>query len=192
MRQKTAIITGAAGGLGAAVAALFRRNGYQLILTDVLPGTEEAGAVFLQGDLSDRAFLESLVPTAIRHFGTIDSVVNIAAWRELKTMRTITPGSWSKTIELCLTAPAFLARAAANEMESRGAGGVIVNVSSIMSQRASGIAPAYVAAKAGLEAVTRDLAVLYGRSGIRVVGIAPGAFEGPTGQDYGPNEIDVR
>jgi 3-oxoacyl-[acyl-carrier protein] reductase len=108
--------------------------------------------------------------------GRIDLLVNNAAWREMLTMRRIDVASWERTLRVCLTAPAFLAREVAVGMESRGSG-VIVNLSSIMAHRGLGVGTAYVAAKAGLDAVTRDLAVLYGPSGVRVIGIAPGAVD---------------
>jgi 3-oxoacyl-[acyl-carrier protein] reductase len=91
-------------------------------------------------------------------------------------MRQITLESWEKTLRICLTAPAFLARAAAQNMETRKSG-VIINISSLMSRRATGIAPAYVAAKGGVDALTYDLAALYGPAGIRVVAVNPGAVD---------------
>ncbi|MFH1267106.1 MAG: SDR family oxidoreductase [Planctomycetota bacterium] len=106
----------------------------------------------------------------------LDVLVNNAAWREVTTMRKINLNSWEKTLRVCLTAPAFLARWAAEVMEPRGQG-VIVNVSSIMSSRAGGIGPAYIAAKGALDSLTYELASLYGPSGVRVVAVNPGAID---------------
>jgi 3-oxoacyl-[acyl-carrier protein] reductase len=116
------------------------------------------------------------VESTLERFGRLDVLVNNAAWRELLTMREMTQASWDKTIQICLTAPAFLARKCAIQMEKVGKG-VIVNVSSMMSHRASGIASAYVAAKGGLESLTYDLAALYGPVGIRVVAVCPGPID---------------
>jgi 3-oxoacyl-[acyl-carrier protein] reductase len=110
-------------------------------------------------------------------------LVNNAAWRELVSMRRISLESWEKTLRVCLTAPAFLARTAAEIMEPQKSG-VIINVSSIRAFQPDGLAAAYVAAKGGLDSVTSDLASLYGRSGIRVFGIAPGAIDTSLSQDY--------
>lgn len=186
-QSRVALVTGAAGGLGSAVAAVFSSRGYRQLMTDVSPTGDLSSADFVQGDLNDLVFAQSLADRAVERFGRIDVVVNVAAWRELLTMRTLTAESWERTLRVCLTAPALIARSAAKHME-RQQNGVIINVSSIMSQVASGIAPAYVAAKGGLEALTRDMAVLYGPAGVRVLGVAPGAFDGPTGHDYGPAE----
>jgi 3-oxoacyl-[acyl-carrier protein] reductase len=98
------------------------------------------------------------------------------AARELKTMREMTPAEWDRTIRVCLTSPAFMARWAAEEMEWHG-GGVIVNVGSMMSRQAHGVSAAYVSCKGAMESLTYDLAALYGPAGIRVVTIAPGAID---------------
>ena len=91
-------------------------------------------------------------------------------------MREMTPAEWDRTIRVCLTSPAFMARWAAEEMEWHG-GGVIVNVGSMMSRQAHGVSAAYVSCKGAMESLTYDLAALYGPAGIRVVTIAPGAID---------------
>jgi 3-oxoacyl-[acyl-carrier protein] reductase len=178
------LVTGAAGGIGSATALEFARRGYDLAITDLQPldsvkaEAEKLGAraFAISGDLSDLGFVERFVNDAAREMGKLDVVVNNAAWRDLATMREITPESWDKTIRVCLTAPAFLARFAAKHMEPRKRG-VIINVSSIMANVAWGLGPAYVAAKGGIDALTRDLAALYGPFGIRVLSINPGAID---------------
>lgn len=184
--HKVAIVTGAARGIGAATALALAQSGHRLVLTaienDLLQAVRHqllaAGseAVAISGDLGDLDFARSIVETAVDAFGRLDVLVNNAATREIESMRNISPDSWERTLRICLTAPAFLSRWAAAEMEQRSSG-VIVNVSSIMSQQASGMAPAYIASKGGLDALTYELASLYGPSGIRVVGVRPGAID---------------
>ena len=184
--RKVVLITGAARGIGAATAREFASRGYDVAMTDVLADELGAAAVdvraagariFAQAcDLADLGAAEAWAGAAIKTLGRVDVLVNNAAWRELCTMREIGIESWERTLRICLTAPAFLARRVAQDMEVRRSG-VIINVSSVMSQRASGIAPAYVAAKSGLDALTYDLAALYGPAGIRVVGVNPGAVD---------------
>ena len=184
--KPVAVVTGAARGIGAATALEFARRGYDVGVTDVLEAelaataaqaTAAGARVFARhGDLADLAFAEQFIAAAVARFGRLDVLVNNAAWRELLTMREIGVESWERTLRVCLTAPAFLARWAAAEME-RQRRGVIINVSSIMSQQSWGMSPAYVAAKGGLEALTRDLAALYGPSGVRVVSVSPGAID---------------
>jgi len=184
--RRVVFVTGAAAGIGAAVAEEFASRGDMVVLTDrngegleamrarIVAAGGEAFAI--EGDLTDLGFAESAVQAAARMYGRIDVLVNNAGARELSTMRDITPDQWDATIRLCLTVPAFLARWCAEKMEVQG-GGVIVNVGSMMARQAHGLSPAYVACKGGLESLTYDLAALYGLQGIRVVTIAPGAID---------------
>jgi NAD(P)-dependent dehydrogenase (short-subunit alcohol dehydrogenase family) len=161
-------------------------------LEEVRQRLEAAGGrvVALVGDLADLAFAESVVRTVAARFGRLDVLVNNAAARELITMRDITPAEWDHAIRVCLTAPAFLARWAAEEMEA-GGGGVIVNVGSMMARQAHGVSPAYVSCKGAMESLTYDLAALYGPAGIRVVTVAPGAIDTAMSQVYDGGEAST-
>jgi NAD(P)-dependent dehydrogenase (short-subunit alcohol dehydrogenase family) len=139
------------------------------------------------GDLADFAFAENALRDTAKHWGRLDLLVNNAAWRELLTMRRISVESFERTLRICLTAPAFLSRWAAEIMEPQRSG-VIINISSIRSFQPDGLAAAYTAAKGGLDALTYDLAALYGRSGIRVLAINPGAVDTALSHDYADPE----
>jgi len=188
-----ALITGAARGIGRATALEFAARGHNLALLDVLEDelrataatAEAAGAeVFARTcDLVDLAAVEAAARAVAEWSGRIDVLVNNAAWREIVSMREISIESWEKTLRICLTAPAFLSRWVAQAMEPRGRG-AIIQISSIMSARAGGLAPAYVVAKGGLDALTYELATLYGPAGIRVVGVRPGAIDTDLSNDY--------
>lgn len=205
MSPRVAIITGAAGGIGAATVQRLLADGYATALVDCNAAALQALAqrlnanadrcLLLPGDLADMAFVESIAPRTIARFSSIDALVNNAAWRELVTMRDISPQSWQRTLDVCLTAPAFLSREVAKHFETRGRG-VIVNVSSIMAQQAAGFAPAYVACKGAIESLTYDLAALYGPHGVRVVAISPGAIDTPLSHDvegsHAPSTKDLR
>lgn len=195
MKTPTILITGAAGGIGQAIARRFVRQSCNLVLTDLDKTSlqEVQGSLADQpgvtvsiyaGDLSDPEFPEQLVSHVIQTFGRIDVLINNAAWRTLQSMRNIDRATWQRTIDVCLTAPAFLIKHAAAAMEKQGTGGVVINVSSMMSERAAGNSPAYIAVKAGLEGLTREAAVTYGRSGIRVIGVRPGFIETGLSLDY--------
>lgn len=189
--RPVALITGAGGGIGRATVREMIFRGYDVAVVDCNDGAllkvaaelPERSKLVLTGDLADLGFAASVVRRTIDHFDRLDVLVNNAAWREMTTMRHITPESWDHTLRICLTAPAFLSRWAAEQMTKAGRG-VIVNITSVMGAFPNGLAPAYAAAKGGLDTLTADLAALYGRSGIRVVALAPGAVDTAIGADF--------
>ncbi len=191
--RPVALVTGASRGIGEATAVELARRGYDLTilarteadLNRVADAIRDVGgqALVQCGDLVEVGFAEDAVQTTTDRYGRFDALISNAAWREIVTMRTISVESWEKTLRVSLTAPAFMARAAAVQMEKQGKG-VIINVSSIMSERAAGFGPAYVACKGALDALTYDLSALYAPQGIRVIAINPGAIVTEMSGDY--------
>lgn len=190
--MKTVIITGAAGGIGSATACLFAEHGYRLVLSDVdvqglegvarkVYGRYQVACICCRGNLENAEHWEELVQRAMQEFGRIDVLVNNAAWRTIETLRSMELDIWEKTLRVCLTAPIFLSKLAAEKMRP---GSVIVNVGSMMSERPAGTSPAYIAAKGALDALTRELAITYGRNGIRVAGVSPGFIDTDLSRDY--------
>lgn len=188
------LITGAANGIGRATALKFASIGYALALIDIdlsklneLKGKlEELNSDFLciDQDLQYIDAIPDIVDKAVDKWGRIDVLINNAAWRTVETMRSITPENWEKTLRICLTAPAFLARHTAAVMEEKDIHGVIINTGSVMSKRAGGYGPAYIACKGGIESLTYELAVLYGPKGIRVIAVNPGSIDTNLSSDY--------
>lgn len=195
--RKVVLITGAAGGIGRKTAIRFYKEGWLLALSDI-DGTGLTSlqtelnelessidrCILFPGDLSDMNYVKSLVQKCQEEWHRLDVLVNNAVWRSHDTMRTISEQDWNKTLQIGLTAPAFLARDAAKLMEEQNAHGVIINISSVQAHRAAGTSPAYVACKGGMESLTYELAALYGPSGIRVVGVAPGNTITPLSGDF--------
>lgn len=188
------MITGATGGIGRAVAERFAKAGFHLTLADTtedklkrlaaeLHGAYGVTCRIYPGDLSDLGYVRSLVDGVSTEGGGVDVLINNAAWRKIETMRTIDPETWEKTLRVCLTAPAFLAKWVGEAMERHKTPGVIINISSVMASRAGGYSPAYLASKGGLESLTYELATLYGPSGIRVVAVSPGNIDSGLNRD---------
>ncbi len=194
-----AIITGASRGIGAATAIQFAQSGFDCSLiaddeaglNEVAAQIEKTGRKVLTfvGDLADLDFAETAIKSSLTAWQRVDVLVNNAAWREITTMRKIDLASWEKTLRICLTTPAFLAKWCCEAMENRQRG-VILNVSSIQSRFPAGISPAYVSAKGAIDALTHELAILYGPSGIRVLSVNPGAIDTELSRGYGPSQLD--
>ena len=95
----------------------------------------------------------------------------------------MTHTNWARTLDVCLTAPAFLSKWTVEHMEQKKKG-VVVNICSIMTDRTGGTAAAYVASKGALLSLTYEMAALYGRKGIRVVAVSPGNVETQLSQEF--------
>ncbi|MCC5833154.1 MAG: SDR family oxidoreductase [Opitutales bacterium] len=197
--SRVAVITGAANGIGRAMAIRFAQAGFRLGLIDydkealealgnLLARDHGALTVCLDEDLNNTESVDRMVASILDRLGRIDVLINNAAWRSLETMREISIQNWEKTLRVCLTTPAFLTRRAAESMIERAEGGVVINVSSVMADRPGGYCPAYSAAKAGMEALTRELAILYGRRNIRVFCLKLGNVVTALSQDYTENK----
>ncbi len=201
--KKVVIITGAARGIGRAVALKFAAASCQLTLVDqdcdalndtnlIIKATYDVPTLVCMGDITDANFQQQIIQQTEEKFQRIDILINNAAWRSIETMRTMQLAVWEKTLAICLTAPAYLSKYSAAVMERLKIPGVIINVSSIMSERAAGYSPAYIAAKGGLESLTKELSITYGRSGIRVLSVNPGFIDTEMSVDYtNENGLDV-
>lgn len=193
--KKVAIVTGASRGIGRATAIKFASSGYYVALAGrseneldalkkELEDSYSVQALVCVGDAVAPAYGETMVATVVDQWGRVDALINNAAWRTITPMDEMDLADWDKTIRICLTAPAFLAKFVADVMAKQTHGGVIVNISSIMADRAAGYSPAYIACKGALESLTYELAALYGPRNIRVVCVNPGNITTSMSTDY--------
>ncbi|MBH1942764.1 SDR family oxidoreductase [Erythrobacter sp. YJ-T3-07] len=170
---RTALVTGAARGLGKAIALRLAENGARVLVS----GRDEAALADVGGGTQPLAFdLDDLraCEAALREAGAIDILVNNAGMRDRRALADLPRDAFSAMLETNLAAPYDLARRVAPGMIERG-WGRIVNVSSIAGQIARGDV-AYTASKGGLDALTRALAAELGPHGITVNAVAPGYF----------------
>ncbi len=192
LRGRVAIVTGAGTdgpgvGVGKATAVVLARQGMRLVLTDInedrVRETEKlvvaagAEALVCLGDVGRPDDCERVVDEAVAAFGQVDVLVNNAAVSRLGTVVSISPADWERVLAVTLMGTVNMARPVVPLLEAAG-GGSIVNISSICAHRGYRNA-AYAAAKGGMEALTRDMAVAHGRAGIRVNVIAPGHLNTP-------------
>lgn len=200
---RVVLITGAARGLGRALAGSFAAQRTRLALVDIDgPGLDDVGVELGLGedalwtevaDLAEPAVCEPLVARATEHFGQFDVLVNNAAVIKRAPMEELTESDFQTALSVNLVAPYFLARAAIAQMRRQGGGGRIVNVAS-MAGRTGGVADIhpYAASKGGLLAVTKSLAKAVAEEGILVNAVLPSNIESPMLRDAFPAEAIER
>jgi len=169
---RVAAVTGAANGIGRAVAARLVADGYAVAGLDIEQVTEP-GVTPFHCDVGDVAGHDALVAEIEDPLGPLDAFVNVAGISNPQPLAELDLATYQRHLDVMLTGPVFLARAAGLRMAARG-GGRIVNVTSIHGTHSEAGCIAYDAAKGGLEAATRTLAIDLGRSGVLVNAIAPG------------------
>jgi NAD(P)-dependent dehydrogenase (short-subunit alcohol dehydrogenase family) len=178
---RSIVITGAAGGIGRAVAERCAADGAALVLVDAAQAVEglanEIGAQALLGDVTDSGLAERALALADDQPGGLRGLANVAAVFHQATAEEMTDDEWERVLRVNLTAPMRWCRAAIPRL--RGRGGAIVNVTSIVATHARPRSVAYIAAKAGLAGLTRSIAIDFGREGIRCNSLAPGSIETP-------------
>lgn len=176
---KTVLITGAGGGLGRALSAIFCERGARLIgcdqSMDAMDGLDLAGRHAF--DLLDRGAIEPAIRMLIETDGLPDIVINNAGWTRAETMPALTRDSIETEIDLNLTGVTTLTNALLKPMLARGTG-AFVFISSVNALSHFGN-PAYAAAKAGINALSRAIAVEHGRQGIRSNVVCPGSIRTP-------------
>ncbi len=171
---RRALVTGAANGIGRAIAERFAAEGATVAAADLEEVPDLGSSVLaLRWDLSRTERLGGLVQEAEGLVGPLDVLVNNAGIFEPAPALELTLESYRRVLAVNLDAPVFLAAAAARGMIERGYGR-IVNISSIHGRFGEEQALAYDVAKGGLDQATRTLAIELGRHGVLVNAIAPG------------------
>lgn len=183
---KTALVTGAASGMGKAIAELYAKEGAKVIASDinesvheVVKAIEAAGGIAtgFVGNVANLEDIDAMVQLAISEYASLDILVNNAGVLDnFMAVGELTDELWDRVMNINLTAPFKLSRAAIRVMEEQENGGVIVNNASIGGLFGARGGAAYIASKHGLIGLTKNIAATYGIHGkVRANVIAPGA-----------------
>jgi NAD(P)-dependent dehydrogenase (short-subunit alcohol dehydrogenase family) len=179
--QKVAIITGASQGIGAGLAAAFRRTGYAVVGTSrSIRPSDEADFLTVQGDIAEAETSQSVVEQALDRFGRIDSLINNAGIFIDKPFTDYTPDDLAAATAVNLAGFFHMTQRAIRQMVTQRSGH-IVNITTSFVDHANSKSPSALASltKGGLAAVTRSLATEYASHGVRVNALALGVIQTP-------------
>lgn len=187
LEGKITLITGGARGIGFAIATALAREGAVIAVADINAQGANAAAAKLREsgarahgfvvDVADARSVEILLKDITAQLGRLDILINNAGIGGNTPFLETTLENWNRTIAINLTGAFIVAQACAKQMVIQGQGGKIINIASLSGQRGGNGRAAYGAAKAGLELLTKVMAVELSEYGINVNNIAPGAIE---------------
>jgi NAD(P)-dependent dehydrogenase (short-subunit alcohol dehydrogenase family) len=178
---RVAIVTGASQGIGAGVAAAYRRAGYAVVgVSRSLSASDDEDFLAVQGDITDAAVAQRVVEQALERFGRIDSLVNNAGIFIGKPFTAYTLEDYAAITALNLAGFFHMTQRVIGQMVAQG-GGHIVNITTTLVDHANSERPSALTSltKGGLAAVTRALATEYASRGVRVNAVAPGVIKTP-------------
>ena len=176
---KIAVVTGAGGGIGRAMAAAFRQQGATVVATDLdLEALSGVDADCRQLDVTQAQAVRELADAVAAQYGALDVWVNNAGFMARMPAMDLDEAAWQRTMDINLKGTFFGAQAAARHMIAQGSG-AIINLSSYAGVKPRPNCADYAAAKAGVAHLTQCLALEWSPKGLRVNAIAPGFIETP-------------
>lgn len=187
--RRAALVTGAAGGIGRAVAARLEGDGIDVLAVDLAPDPDGPGVPH-QADLTDVDANTTAVQAAIERFGRLDIVVPGAGIQHVAPIAEFPVSRWETIIELMLTSPFMLARSAWPALSESGAGRFIA-IASVHGLVASPFKAAYVSAKHGLLGLVKTLALEGAEAGITATAVCPGYVRTPLVEAQIPGQADA-
>lgn len=178
LQGKVALITGAASGIGQAIAERFDREGARLALVDQTLATMPNARSFT-GDVSDPALAASTVAQAVEAFGRLDILVTAAGISMQGQVTNTEPADWDRVFAVNVRGTYLFMRAAIPVMASRGGGSIVTIASQLALSGGGRGGAAYIASKGAIVSLTRTSAVDHAAQGIRINSLLPGATDTP-------------
>ena len=190
---KVAIVTGAGNGIGLAIAHAFAAEGAQIVVADINSASGERAAseitaaggtaIHIRVDVADETLVKQLIASVLEQYGRIDILVNNAGVVAHKLLVDMDLEDWDRQLAVQLTGPFLMAKHVGRHMIERGAGGRIVNISSVSALMGRVKGGAHCSSKAGLTLLTKVLAMELGQHQITVNAVAPGLIDVPAQRD---------
>lgn len=198
---RTALVTGSASGIGEAISMRLAEEGASVLISDI---QEEAGesvasrirdkggrAVFVRHDVSEEASWEAVIASATEEFGGLDILVNNAGIGDIATIEETTKEQYDHVVAVTQTSVFLGMRHAGAQLKSSGCAAV-VNISSIFGAIGGfGTSPSYHAAKGAVRILTKNIALNWGETGVRVNSVHPGFVDTPSLESVKGTELEA-
>jgi len=185
--MKTAIVTGASGGIGAGLVEGFLREGYNVVATSRDPNrelTSSGSLVLLNGDIGKHETAAQAVEAAINNFGTIDVLVNNAGIFRTKPFTDFTAEDFEALISTNLFGFFYITQRTVKEMLKQKSGCIVSITAALADRPITGVNGSMsMITKGGLNSATQNLAIEYAEDGIRFNAVAPGVVDTPMHRD---------
>ena len=194
--KKTAIVTGASRGIGAGLVAAFLKESYNVVATSLNVSqslTASPSLVLVDGDIGKQETAAKAVEAAIRHFGTIDVLVNNAGILRTKPFTDFTTEDFTALVSTNLLGFLYITQLAVKQMLKQRSGNVVSISAALADQPIAGVnASVSMMTKGGLNTVIRSLAIEYAKDGIRFNAVAPGVVDTPLHKDGPKDSLKTR
>ena len=171
LRDKVCVVTGSTGGIGLATALMLREEGATIVTSG--RGADGIGDLHVAADLSQPGEPERVIAATLERFGRVDRLVNNVGWAEIHRFDELDEELWERSWQINVMSAVRALRAALPAMKAQG-GGAIVNVASSAGKRPSLSMPEYSVAKAAMLSLSRLVADVHAKDGIRCNAVTPG------------------
>lgn len=185
LKNKVAVVTGAASGIGKAIAKLYAREGAKVVVSDInFKGAEATAqeivsangeAIAIKTDVSKIIDTDAMLDLAVSQYGKLDILVNNAGVMDnMQPVEEIDEATWQRIMNINVSSVLFACKKAVEIFKKQGKGGAIVNIASVGGTQGSRAGVMYTASKHAVVGITKNIAYMYAKERIRCNAIAPG------------------